>query len=232
LRILLFCAVEACNEVADDGITLAGGAFKALAIDNLYATPAVSDKAVPLEGSGGEGDAGAAGAEHLSKKLLRQVEVIGFETVPDHQQPAGESFFYLVEAVAGGELAEDEALALHALHDALTERRVQVEELLQVSKRHAKRGSFTLDESRGGGRGRSQKIDGFNEAFPANDADFGSKAVGHEGDDGSDAGRHEVRKRGRLAGVGEHSSHGQVDWLQVGEQRRFHLGGKSVDDQI
>ena len=114
---LLFC-VETCNEIADDGVALARGVFKPFAVDDLDASTAVSDKAVTLEGSSGEGDAGAAGAEHFSQKLLSQLKVIGFEAIPNHQQPASESFFDFVEAVAGGELAEDEALALYALHDA------------------------------------------------------------------------------------------------------------------
>jgi hypothetical protein len=231
LRILLFC-VETRNEIADDGVALARGVFKPFAVDDLDASTAVSDKAVTLEGSSGEGDAGAAGTEHFSEKLLSQLKVIGFKAVPDHQQPASEAFFDLVEAVAGGELAKNEALALHALHDSLIERIVQAEQLLQLSKRHAKRGPFTLDESRGGGRGRSKEADGFNEAFTANDADFGSKAVGHECDDGRYAGGHEVRKRGNLAGISQHCSDRQIDWLQAREQRRFQLRRKGVDDQI
>src|ERR1700759_2959599 len=110
------------NEIADDGVALARGLFQTFAIDDLDAATAVPDEAVALEGSRGEGNAGAAGAEHFSEKLLRQLKMIGFEAIPNHQQPASESFFDFVEAVAGGELAEDEALALHALHDALIER--------------------------------------------------------------------------------------------------------------
>ena len=181
----------------------------------MYASSAVLDVAAALQGSRGEGDAGATGAEHFSEKLLCQHKAIRFKAVPDHQQPAGETFIDLVKAMAGCELAENEALALHTFHDALSERGVREEELLQFGERHAQGGPFTLDEGGGGGGGGSQEVDRLNEAFTANHADFGSDAVGHEGDDGCNAGGHEVGKRGRLAGVGEDCSDGQVDRLQA-----------------
>ena len=115
---MLIRRIEACNEIADDGVALARSVFKPFAVDDLDASTAVSYEAVTLERSRGKGDAGAAGAKHLSEKFLSQLKVIGFEAIPNHQQPASESFFDFVEAVAGGELAEDEALALYALHDA------------------------------------------------------------------------------------------------------------------
>ena len=65
-----------CDEIADDGVALASGIFQAFAIDDLNAATAVLDVAVALQRSRGKGDAGAAGAQHFSEKLLSQLKII------------------------------------------------------------------------------------------------------------------------------------------------------------
>src|SRR6185437_12427612 len=123
--------------------------------DDFNPPAAVLDQAAALQLSGGKGDAGPAGAEHFCKKLLGQFEVVTLKAVPDHQQPASEALFDFVEAMAGRQLAENEALALHTFQNALGKRPGYEEQLLQIRERHAQRGPFTLDKSRGRGRGGS-----------------------------------------------------------------------------
>ena len=155
---LFIFGIQARNEIADDGVTLACGIFETFAIDDVYAAPAVLDEAAALQCARCECDAGAARAEHFSEKFLGQFEAIGFKPIADHQQPAGEAFFDFMKAVAGCELAENESLALYTLQDALGERGMREEELLQFSKRHAQGGAFTLNEGGGGGGGGSEKM--------------------------------------------------------------------------
>jgi hypothetical protein len=78
LRVALFLCgqVEACDEIADDGIALARGIFKACAIDDLNVSAAVFDESDALQSSRGEGDARAAGAQHFRQKLLGQFEMV------------------------------------------------------------------------------------------------------------------------------------------------------------
>jgi len=227
-----FSGIELHDEIADDGVAFARRPFQAFAIDDLNPPTAVPDQAAALQLSGGKGDAGAAGAEHFCEKLLGQFEAVRLKAVADHQQPASEAFFDLVEAMTGCQLAENKALALHTFQNALGKRPGCEEQLLQIREGHAQGGPLTLDEGRGRGRGRSQQADCLNEAFTANHADFGSYAVGHKGDDGSNSGGHEVRKLGNPAGVGEYCSNGQFDGFQTRKQRRLHTSWKGVNDQI
>ena len=66
----LFSGIEARNQIADDGVALAGGVFKPFAIEDLYVAAAVLDEAAALQHTRCQGNAGTSCAEHFSQEFL------------------------------------------------------------------------------------------------------------------------------------------------------------------
>jgi len=224
--------IEAVGEVVDDGVAFAGFSFQAFAIEDLDVSALVGDDAGFLESAGGCGDAGAADAEHFGEKLLGEVEVLAFDAVLDHEEPAGEAVLDFVEAVAGGELTQDKAVALDELENAPKDGAGFEELLLQVGVAHTEGGAFDLNE-RGGGRGHGAKeVDALDHALATDEADLGARSIGHEGDDGGDAGGHEVGVFGLFAGAVEDGAEGKGDGFHAREQGFARSGWQGIEQQI
>lgn len=96
---------------AHDVVALAGFGFKAGAVDDADAAPGVIDEAFSLQLTGGYGDGGTAGAEHLGEELLSELESLRLSTVGGGEEPAGHALLDRVKAVA-----EDRLGHLHDLH--------------------------------------------------------------------------------------------------------------------
>src|SRR5262245_15097382 len=92
--------------VLDDGVAFAGDIFERRAIDDVDEAAPVTDQAGGLEKAGGNGHGGAAHAEHLPQKLLRQRDGIGVDAVVGLQQPAAEPGLNRMERVARDRLLD------------------------------------------------------------------------------------------------------------------------------
>lgn len=88
----------------DDAVALAGGLLEAFAVPDGDEAAGTGDEAGLLQDAGGGGDGGAAGAEHDGEKFLGDGETIALHAVLAHQEPARETRFERVHAIAGGGL--------------------------------------------------------------------------------------------------------------------------------
>ena len=115
--------VVVVREFANHGIAFACSAFQALAVEDVDVTALIFDQTDALQRARRHGDGGAARTEHLREELLRDEKHVILDAVLQHEQPAGEPLLDFVQAIAGYELAEDERLGLHAMLNALAQRR-------------------------------------------------------------------------------------------------------------
>ena len=225
-------AVEVFEEALDYGEALAGCVCEAFAVDDVDLAAAVPDDATALKAAGGEGDGGAAGADHVGEDLLGELHGGAFEPVGDHEQPAGETLFNLVKAVAGGELGGDEGLVLDVAEDQAAEGLVALEVLLKALEVHAKGGAFDLHEAAGLAGLGAEHVKRLGEAVAIDDADLNVLAAAKGGDEGGHAGGHEVDVAGSFADLIEWGTKGKGDGLDEREQVRLFAGREGLDQPI
>ena len=79
--------------------------------------PAVFDESATLQATGGKRDGRPASTDHVSEKLLSEVETGVVHAVPDHEEPTRQPFFDLMKAVASCNLGYHQALTLNELKD-------------------------------------------------------------------------------------------------------------------
>src|SRR5262249_56705316 len=74
--------------VADDAVAFAGDLFERRAIDDMNETTAVADETGALQQAGRDRHRGAAHAQHLPEKFLRQRDGVAVDAIVRLQQPA------------------------------------------------------------------------------------------------------------------------------------------------
>jgi len=161
--------IQVSGEVSHNRVAFAGCVFKSRTLEHLNMSAPVGDETFLLQTSRGRGDAGAPDSQHFGKKFLGQIELVVFDSVLDHQQPARQSFLNFVQSVAGGKLAEDESMALHKFQDAPEERTRGEHFLLQLRVADSKRCAFDLDERGGGRAGGAKEINRLDHPFPTDE---------------------------------------------------------------
>src|SRR5271170_7585394 len=80
------------------------GVVEAAAVVNPDTAAIVGYESGFLQNAGGHGDAGAASAEHVREKFLRQGHDVSAEAVLAHQQPARQALVHFMHAIAGGDM--------------------------------------------------------------------------------------------------------------------------------
>src|SRR5215213_6724870 len=93
--------------VANGEVALARGRVQAVTVQDGDAAPAVADQSGLLEGTGALGDRGPAGAEHLGKEVLGDLEAVGADPVMGLRQPPRRAFLGGVQSVAHEILCEE-----------------------------------------------------------------------------------------------------------------------------
>src|ERR1700730_357620 len=92
--------------LSHDCVTLASTFFQSLAVENLNVTTHVADQPFLLQILSSVRHAFAAYAQHVRDEFLSHLQLVGMGAVAGHQQPAAESLFYWVQAVANGGLRD------------------------------------------------------------------------------------------------------------------------------
>jgi hypothetical protein len=99
-------------EVLDHPIAFTGGLFEAFAVQYLYRTAQVLNHTGVFQSSRRQSDTRTSGAEHLRKEFMGQRQQGGIDSILTHEQPASQTLFDVMQAVAGCELGD-----LHAMHE-------------------------------------------------------------------------------------------------------------------
>ena len=110
------------NEVmADHGVAFTSDLFEPRAIDDVDETAAITDEAGALQQTGGDRHGGAAHAEHLCKKLLRQRDCITVDAIVRLQQPAAKPRLQRMERVACDRLLDLRQQQVVVAHDEMAD---------------------------------------------------------------------------------------------------------------
>ena len=215
---------HAVGESADHGIALTGGTFKAFAVKDVDVAALVFDQADALERACRHGDGGAARAEHFGEELLRDVKLIVLNSVSQHQEPAGEPLFHLVQAVAGYELAEDQGLGLNAVLNGLAQRLQALKIAFEIGKRHAHGGAGNLHKAAAGHTLAAAEVHALGHPFPGPHTGLYRAAVFHRCNDGCDARGKEMRKFRNFMRLVDGHADGKRDrgeFCAIGVERRW-----------
>jgi hypothetical protein len=86
--------------VPHHGVAFARNLFERRAIDDVDETATVANEAGALQQAGRDRHRGAAHAEHLREKLLRQRDRIAVDAIVGLQQPAGKPGLERMERIA------------------------------------------------------------------------------------------------------------------------------------
>jgi len=106
---------EALEFIPHGAITLAGSILQLGAILNRDHTPRIVDQTCPVQESCRQGDGGARGTQHLTEKVMGQLQPVRFHSVSTGQQPAGKPLLNVVLPVAGSRLRGLHQKAVHPL---------------------------------------------------------------------------------------------------------------------
>ena len=102
-------------KVLDHPIAFTSSLFEAFAVHYLYRAAQILNHTGAFQSSRRQSDAGTPGAEHLRKEFMGQRQQGRIDSILTHQQPACQTLFDLMKAVASGELGD-----LHAMHQGET----------------------------------------------------------------------------------------------------------------
>lgn len=198
----------------------------------MLISPLIVDETASSEQAGGDGDGGAAGADHLGEELLGEGEPGRLVAVSDHKEPAGEALLDVVEAVAGAYLTDQQDLILEITKDRATKGVERKELLREAPEIHAEGGCVDLDEAFRGAHFGAEEMKGFGEAFVPIEANLHTVAVDHGGNDGGDAGGEEVNVAGRLVRLVEGLANGKDNGLRELQEPLFLLGREGFEDGV
>lgn len=227
-----FAAVEVGVELMDDVEAVAGGRSQSVRIEDGDFSTAVSDEPAALEGASDHDDGGALGAEHLGEDFLGEMQGVLLYAVADHEEPAGEAGFCLVQLVAGGELGDGEALLLDELEQAGADFFGSEEEVADFSKRDAPTGGLHLDEAADGRRGGTEDLESADHAFASDKGDLGDAAFLELDDEAGDAGGDEVGVLGRFIDLEEGGADGEGDVPGGAQDEIAAFGGEGVEELV
>src|SRR6185369_5019262 len=101
------------ERTAEQRVAVARGFFEAFVIGDGDPAALVTKQALALHRAQNCIDGGTARANHLPNKFLSDFDRAALDAVADHQQPVRERRLGLVQLVAGGYLAERDALRLY-----------------------------------------------------------------------------------------------------------------------
>src|ERR1700685_3165694 len=99
-RILTRFLLPSARLLLEDRVALAGRLLQASAILDCHSPTGVVEEAGVLQDTRSDGNAGAARAQHMRKKLLGEGDEIASQPVLTHQQPSGQPLFHLVQPIA------------------------------------------------------------------------------------------------------------------------------------
>jgi hypothetical protein len=88
----------------DGAIAFTGSFFQSFAILNVNDSARIGNEPSLLQDAGGDGDAGAAGGQHVGQKFLSERYDVTAKAILGHQQPPAETLFDFMQAVARGDL--------------------------------------------------------------------------------------------------------------------------------
>src|SRR5262245_905140 len=120
-----------------DAIEAIGAFFKSVAVHNRDSAARRRDQAPALEMAKGNRHAGAADAQHQSQEIMREVELIAFEPVMRHQQPARAALFNGTVSVGKRSVTVLHAKHMREMKKASVQGRALVKRLAQIIGRNA-----------------------------------------------------------------------------------------------
>src|SRR5215470_11698638 len=106
LRLISLSRKHPIEVVPHDGVAFTGNLFERRAIEDVDQTATVTDESCALQQAGRDRHRGAAHAEHLPEKLLRQRDGIAVDAIVRLQQPAAKSGFQGMERIARDRLLD------------------------------------------------------------------------------------------------------------------------------
>ena len=147
----------------------------------MYVSALISNQACLLQYSGGDGDAGPTGSQHVSQKLLRQRHKIRADTVLAHQQPAGQPFIDLVKAVARSHLGSLHSQDLHIALQEVCQGRRLANNLGQILAVDPEASGLDLDDRPGGTGAEADDKGQSDKTLFTRQSDFHTLALGQNG---------------------------------------------------
>ncbi len=211
---------QATIEVLNHPIAFARDFLELFAIHNPDSAARILNQPRVFQYPGSETHRGTTRSEHLAEIFMRERQPRGIYAILAHEQPAGQTLFHFVQAIAGSQLSD-----LHTVHQAesakfVAESGSREQNFLKNFRSHTRTAPRHLhDRSKSSALQAHRKRHAYH-AFLADYAHLHASTVAAEGDERGHTVIKKVDEINLLAWVMEQSVLRQVDRFKIGPQQR------------